>query len=159
MPPPADLQFELIDRFWCIVLRQVSGKNENQWAHKRPAFPKACAPAFGLALQTAIVAGVSFYCELMYDSQRAFLPISTMHIIVTQLLATIPSQFVEASATAGLASMFWLLPMSKQDCDEVFGMTKSFYDALPKLPDIAEASHPDVFSIFQGICDFAFLTH
>ena len=34
-------------------------------------------------------------------------------------------------------------------------MTKSFYDALPKLPDIAEASRPDVVSIIQGMCDFA----
>ena len=92
MTPPADLQFELIDRFGCSVLRQGSGKNENQQAHKMAAFPKACAPAFGLAFQTAIVAGVNFDLELMYDSQWAFLPISTMHIIVTQLLATIPSQ-------------------------------------------------------------------
>ena len=57
-----------------MVLRQGSGKNENQWAHKRAAFPKACAPAFGLALQTAIVAGVNFDRELMYDSQWAFFP-------------------------------------------------------------------------------------
>ena len=34
-------------------------------------------------------------------------------------------------------------------------MTKSFYDALPNLPDIAEASRPDVVSIIQGMCDFA----
>jgi hypothetical protein len=84
MTPPADLQFELIDRFGHSVLRQGSGKNENQWAHKRAAFPKACAPAFGLALQTVIVAGVNSDCELIYDSQWTFLPISTMHIIVTQ---------------------------------------------------------------------------
>jgi hypothetical protein len=45
--------------------------------------------------------------------------------------------------------------MSKGDCDEVFGIAKSFYDALPKLPDIAEASRPDVVSIIQGMCDFA----
>ena len=114
-----------------------------------------CAPAFGLALQTAIVPGVNFDRKLMYDSQWGFLPISTMHIIVTQLLVTIPSQCVETSAMADVASMFQLLPMSKWDCDEVFGMKKSFYDALPKLPDIAEASCPDVVSIIQGMCDFA----
>ena len=101
------------------------------------------------------MAGVNFDRKLMYDSQWGFLPISTMHIIVTQLLVTIPSQCVETSAMADVASMFQLLPMSKWDCDEVFGMKKSFYDALPKLPDIAEASCPDVVSIIQGMCDFA----
>ena len=38
------------------------------------AKPKAGAHAFGLALQTAIVAGVNFDRELMYDSQWAFFP-------------------------------------------------------------------------------------
>ena len=107
------------------------------------------------------MAGVNLDCNLMYDLQCTFILILMMHIIVTQLLATIPLKFVETLATAGVASMLQLLPMSKWDCDEVFGMTKSCYDALPKLPDIAEASCPDVVHIIQGMCDyvdFDFLT-
>ena len=96
-----------------------------------------------------------FWFQIDVDLWWAFLPISTMHIIVIQLLATIPSQFVDSLATADVASIFWLMPMSKWDCDEVIGMTKSFYDALPKLPDIVEASCPDVVCILLGIYDFA----
>ena len=63
------------------------------------------ASAFGLALVTAIMTDVNFYCNLMYDLQCAFLRISIMHIIVTQILATIPLQFVETLFTAGVAAM------------------------------------------------------
>ena len=59
---PVDSQFKLID--W-MQLRQGSGENENQLVHKRNVFPKACAPAFGLALQTAIVLSVNFDSKLM----------------------------------------------------------------------------------------------
>jgi len=142
------------DRFGEKNLRQGSGKNENGWRQLRAAFLEQCSFEFGDALMTISVAAMNFNRNMQYDPRWAYLPISSMHIVLTQHLARLPRE--QLISSDGISSMFQCLPLAIDDCENNFGLSKSFADAiLPTLPVIPQRSHDAVGQMARSIANHA----
>ena len=71
----------------------------------RAIFPEICSLEFGNALMTVSIASWNLNREMHYDPQWAYIPISPMHIVLTQYLARMPQDTFIASLD-GISSMF-----------------------------------------------------
>src|SRR5450759_2203641 len=107
----------------------------------RAIFPELCSIDFGDALMTVSIASWNFNRELQYDPQWAYIPISPMHIVLTQYLARMSQGALMTSD--GISSMFQCLPLAVDDCKDIFGFSASYAMALPVLPKIPQQSHEE----------------
>ena len=149
---PENALVTIQDRFHRKTLRRGSGKNENGWRHMRAVFPEMCSLQFGDALMTALIASWNFNREMHYDPRWAYLPISPMHIVLTQHLALLPKDHL--STLNGVSSMFLCLPLALDDFEHS-GFTQSFADALPALPSIPQQAQDGVARMAESIADFS----
>ena len=112
--PPSDLDHLICDRFFHETLVRGSGTNENIWRHFRASFPELCGPDYGDAFCTLWQTKWNFECEMQFDPRWVYIPISAMHISLTQhLVDDLPSSFV-------------CLPLALFDCSNEFGFTTDF---------------------------------
>ncbi|KAK8935042.1 hypothetical protein KSP39_PZI013968 [Platanthera zijinensis] len=154
LTPPASALTIVVDRFFRSSLRRGSGKNENLWRHGRAICPETISLEGGNLLLHAVVAQINFRGELQFDPRWAYLPISGMHIILTQYLALFPTDGITPSPTS-LSTMFHILPLSIDDCDDEFGLTTAFGQSLPQLPEIPAGQLESLGMVAELITDNA----
>ena len=105
--PPEAAATTVLDRFFRSTLCRGSGKNENLWRHVRAAFPEKIGLDSGVYLMLSITTNWNFNRELQFDPRWAYIPISTMHIALTQHIALMTSANIFHSPSS-LANMFQL---------------------------------------------------
>lgn len=116
-------------------LQQGSLQNESYWCHLQASFPKSFGVSFGDVSTKALKCGWNFHREVLFNDNWTYLPISTMHIILTQDLALQSKSHL--SSTSRVCTMLCPLSLSLSNCDKEFGMTTSYFDSLPTLPKVS----------------------
>lgn len=71
-------------------------------------------------------------------ANESYILISTMNIFLVQYLLLWSKNSLNRDLD--VSSMFWAVPLFTHDCNFEFGMTKSFKDAIHKLPSISPLS-------------------
>jgi len=118
MNPQGDYRKYIFDRFNQKRLRRGSNPLESFWRTLRMRFPEHCGLKLGFALLLAITIDYNFMREAQFDSRWAYLPISIQSLCLTQDIAM-----------KGHTSMCQILPLSKSDSTEIFGLPRSYFEA------------------------------
>ena len=112
-----------------------------------------CASKLGTSLVMTGAIENNFAREVQFSKDWAFVPISVQDIILTQYLLLDRPDCLDGNG--GALSMFGLLPLSKDDAENVFGITESFMDALPIVEDIPENHMHEMACAFETLVGFS----
>ena len=120
----------------------------------RASFPETCSIEFGDAFMAISIASWNFNRDMQYDPRWAYLPISPMHILLTQHLALMSKEAM--LSCDGISSMFQCVSLSLDDNENNLGFSSSFANAiLPTLPVIPQHSQSVVGHVAESIAEFA----
>ena len=123
---PADFPWAIKDRHGTNSVTRGSHQLESFWRWLRLIFPEKLCMKSSMSLLLAGCTEWNFNRELQFDKRWAFLPMSPIHICLTQYIAINSKE-----NGTGVSRMFHKLPLSLSDGIGVCGLAESFFKAAP----------------------------
>lgn len=124
-PESLELTYDIVDRFQTRHVRRGTHKCESIFRQLKSTFSNNCAMDYGKQLLLAIVIDLNFVREQQFNSNWCFVPLSGRSIVLTQWILQYKPDGVE---NGGIDGMLDLLPLSMDDENGCFGMSKGFDD-------------------------------
>lgn len=148
---PDGVPWAIVDRFGTATIVRGTNQLEAFWRWLRMIFPEKCSLNMGLSLLLSCCTNWNFQREQQFDERWAYLPISPLHLSMTQYIALHGKRSNGNDGTGILKNYFHLLPLAKDDGIDVCGLAKSFLKVSPTVTNVPQEITP----LVEKIVDFS----